>query len=169
MVKLSLSLFVLGVLAADADDPLAADDLAVFADALYGRTDFHDRLKKKLRLGRGGSGRLAAIPLSEGDSTHRKVVRSQFQGDGVARNKRDPIFSHLPRDLSRTMNPSPAKSPDTRTWKTPPGRDFMTVHSTSIVSSFAIGTFAFAFESRGKKAPVLYKKKSLLQMIFSTK
>jgi hypothetical protein len=76
MVKLSLSLFVLGVLAADADDPLAADDLAVFADALYGRTDFHDRLKKNYDLAEVEAGGWPRFPF-------RKVIRPIVRSYGV--------------------------------------------------------------------------------------
>ena len=47
-LDLTLLLLVLGILADDHDAALALDDLALFADGLYGRSHFHDDITSYL-------------------------------------------------------------------------------------------------------------------------
>ena len=56
---LALTLLVLGVGADDADDALAADDFAVFADAFDGGANFHGFTSMKTADGIGGFVRVA--------------------------------------------------------------------------------------------------------------
>ena len=94
---LALALLVLGVLADDANDPLAVDDLAFVTDWFYGGTDFHFRYFPSefrawcwaVRLPRS-SGLLVAVD----DAAAVQVVWAEFDGDAISGKNANEVLAH---------------------------------------------------------------------------
>src|SRR5947207_84862 len=87
----TLTLLVARVLTDDANRPVPADDLALLAHLLDGRTYLHALL--------------ACLLVPVGDATPAQVVRSELDLHTVARQDPDVVHPHLPGDVREHLVP----------------------------------------------------------------
>jgi hypothetical protein len=95
--QLTLALLVLGVLADDANDTLAMNDLALVADRFYGCTDLHEKLQFLVLT------YAACLLVAVHNATAVQVIRAQLNGDSVTGEDADEVLAHSARNMRQYL------------------------------------------------------------------